>query len=111
MVEGNTFPVKLNTIEKIEVDFAWTYVAGNTSVEGSKFVTKSDFDDLVEREVNANVAMDMFLDKDKEKSKVSEDASHEIMVWFAAIGGATQPIGYNGGTSPVATKTLHGVNL
>jgi hypothetical protein len=111
MVESDTFPVKLNTIEKIEIDFAWTYAAGNTSAKGSKHITKSDFDDLVDREVNANVAMDMFLDKDKEKSKVSEDASHEIMVWFAAIGAATQPIGFNGGASPVATKTLHGVKL
>ncbi|KAI8720149.1 hypothetical protein NCS52_00459600 [Fusarium sp. LHS14.1] len=111
MVESDSFPAKLNTIEKIEIDFAWTYAPGNTSAKGSKYITKSDFDDLVDREVNANVAMDMFLDKDKDKSAVSEDASHEIMVWFAAIGAATQPIGFNGGTSPVATKTLNGVKF
>lgn len=56
--------------------------------------------------------MDMFMDSDQKKAQDSEDASHEIMVWFAAIGPATQPLGFNvDGSNPLATKTLHGTEL
>lgn len=52
------------------------------------------------------------MDSDQKKAQDSADASHEIMVWFAAIGPATQPIGFNvNGTNPLATKTLHGTEL
>lgn len=62
--------------------------------------------------LNANVAMDMFMDSDQKKAQDSADASHEIMVWFAAIGPATQPIGFDvDGANPLATKTLHGTEL
>ncbi|KAF5003422.1 hypothetical protein FDECE_10019 [Fusarium decemcellulare] len=110
-VDGDVFPVKLNGIESIEVDFEWTYAVGNKSAKGSKPATKTDLTELADHEFNANVAMDMFLDSDKEKSKGSEDATHEIMVWFAAIGASTQPIGYNGGASPVATKKVNGTEF
>jgi hypothetical protein len=75
-------------------------------------VAKTDLTDLKDHLLNANVAMDIFMDKDQKKAQDSADASHEVMVWFAAIGPATQPLGFNvDGSNPLATKTLHGTEL
>ncbi|KAH7253541.1 concanavalin A-like lectin/glucanase domain-containing protein [Fusarium redolens] len=111
-VDGSVFPAKLNTIDKIEIDFEWTYAVGNGSAKGATPATKTDLTDLKNHLLNANVAMDMFMDSDQKKAQDSEDASHEIMVWFAAIGPATQPLGFNvDGANPLATKTLHGTEF
>ncbi|CAG7559681.1 unnamed protein product [Fusarium equiseti] len=111
-VDGDVFPAKLSDIDKIDIDFEWTYAIGNGSAKGAKAATKTDLTDLKDHLLNANVAMDMFMDKDKTKAQNSEDASHEIMVWFAAIGPATQPLGFNvDGSNPLATKTLHGTEF
>lgn len=111
-VDGDVFPAKLSDIDKIDIDFEWTYAIGNKSAKGSKPATKTDLTDLKDHLLNANVAMDMFMDSDKTKAQDSEDASHEIMVWFAAIGPATQPLGFNvDGSNPIATKTLQGTEL
>ncbi|KAF4980493.1 hypothetical protein FZEAL_3504 [Fusarium zealandicum] len=105
-VDGDVFPAQLKSIQKIEIDFEWTYGLGE------KAANKTDLTELKDNLLNANVAMDMFLDKDKDKAKGSEEASHEIMVWFAAIGPATQPIGFgDGGSDPIAKKTLHGTEF
>ncbi|EXL91707.1 hypothetical protein FOIG_15226 [Fusarium odoratissimum NRRL 54006] len=111
-VDGSVFPAKLNTIDKIEIDFEWTYALGNGSAKGATQATKTDLAAMKKNLLNANVAMDMFMDSDQKKAQDSEDASHEIMVWFAAIGPATQPLGFNvDGSNPLATKTLHGTEL
>lgn len=101
----DVLPLKVSAIEKIDMDFEWTYGKGKTAAPLSKNV--SDLWDTAQ--LNANVAMDMFLDLDEAKSKEAEKASHEIMVWFAAIGPSTQPIGFNDGV--LATKTLDGVEF
>ncbi|KAM5341762.1 hypothetical protein ACJ41O_014793 [Fusarium nematophilum] len=105
-VDGDVFPAKLSSIGKIEIDFDWSYGVGK------KAANKTDLAALKKIDLNANVAMDMFLDKDKDKSLGSENASHEIMVWFAAIGPSTQPLGFNGdGKNPLATKSIHGTEF
>lgn len=101
----DVLPLKVSAIEKIEMGFEWTYGEGKKAASLSKNV--SDLWDTAQ--LNANVAMDIFLDLDEARSKEAEKASHEIMVWFAAIGPATQPIGFNDGI--LATKTLDGVEL
>lgn len=106
MVEDKNFPEKLSSISGINVEHEWTYG------EGDSVATDTVETDLTSSTVNlnANIAMDLFMDSDKSKAGSSEDASHEVMVWFAAIGAATQPLGMtiaNVKQTPLATKTLN----
>lgn len=87
-VDSGVFPNLIKDIGEMILDFEWTYAVGNSTAK-----TTTSESELKASNVNANVALDLFLDKDKKKSQVSEDASTEIMVWFAAFGPATQPIG------------------
>lgn len=88
-VDSGVFPTRVGDIEGILLDFEWTYAVGNTTAK-----TTTDESELKDSNLNANVALDMFLDKDEDKAKDSQLASTEIMVWFAAYGPATQPIGF-----------------
>ncbi|KAL6859761.1 hypothetical protein ACO1O0_003785 [Amphichorda felina] len=88
-VDSGVFPTRVGDIEEILLDFEWTYAVGNTTAK-----TTTDESELKDSNLNANVALDMFLDKDEDKAKDSQLASTEIMVWFAAYGPATQPIGF-----------------
>lgn len=102
-VDSGVFPSSLKDIEKLVVDLEWTYSVGrNTSIA-------TDEDELDKYLVNTNVAIDIFADKDKTKATNSEKAGIEIMVWFAAYGPATQPLGLSDGE--VKTKTIEGSKL
>ncbi|KAK7402885.1 hypothetical protein QQX98_011370 [Neonectria punicea] len=83
----DVFPLQIKDMNKIDIDFKWTYGVGKNASKTTE-VKKLESADM-----NANVAMDMFLDKDKTRAGESTKASHEVMVWFAAIGTATQPLG------------------
>ncbi|KAI6778570.1 Glycosyl hydrolase family 12 [Emericellopsis cladophorae] len=91
-VDSGVFPNQIKNIDEMMLDFEWTYAVGNLTVE------TTDEKALNASNVNANVALDLFLDQDKKKAQISEDASTEIMVWFAAFGPATQPIGRDDGS-------------
>ncbi|KAG9255594.1 concanavalin A-like lectin/glucanase domain-containing protein [Emericellopsis atlantica] len=91
-VDSGVFPNQIKKIDEMMLDFEWTYGVGNLTVE------TTDKKALNASNVNANVALDLFLDQDKKKAQISEDASIEIMVWFAAFGPATQPIGQSDGS-------------
>lgn len=103
----DNLPEALSTVKEINIDLAWTYGVGNEPVTKSPASLLQDDNpqDLV-----TNVAFDMFFDSDKDASQNSTLAKHEVMVWFAMIGLAAQPIGYHN-DKPVYTKTLNGVDL
>lgn len=101
-VDG-VFPESLDSIKSIQLDFEWTMGTGNDTV------TTTDITELDANAVNANVAMDMFLDSDKTEAQDSEKAKYEIMVWFARIGPATHPIGLE--RPELATETINGTLL
>jgi Glycosyl hydrolase family 12 len=103
-LDSGVFPNLIETVEEMTLDFEWTYAVGN-----STSLTVTDEKALNASNVNANVALDFFLDKDKEKAQISEDASTEIMVWFAAFGPATQPIGMAQGS--IDEQEVGGVKL
>jgi glycosyl hydrolase family 12 len=102
-VDGGVFPRALSAIKGVQLDFEWTMGVGNETV------ATTDQTELTAASVNANVAMDMFLDADKDKATESSKAKYEIMVWFARIGPATHPIGLDDGS--VAKVTINGTNL
>jgi hypothetical protein len=59
--------------------------------------------------MNANVAVDMFFDANKDTSSKSTKAAHEVMVWLGMFGPATQPIGFQVGS--LVTKSINGTSL
>ncbi|CRG91976.1 hypothetical protein PISL3812_09030 [Talaromyces islandicus] len=97
MVEGDTLPVVLQDLDTVHMDVEWTYGVGN------KPSPTTDEAALNTENLNANVAIDMFLDSDKTTSSNSSQAKFEIMIWFAKFGASTDPIGYD------ATKAKNGV--
>ncbi|CRK11639.1 xyloglucan-specific endo-beta-1 like protein [Verticillium longisporum] len=102
-VEGDVFPATLSSLTEVNVDVEWTYGLGNDTVD------KTDVTALEAKEVNTNVAIDMFLDSDKTTAKDSTKAAFEVMVWLGAIGPATQPIGLPEGS--VATDSINGTDF
>lgn len=103
----NVFPETLGSIDKIDIDYVWTYNAGNQNK------TTSDFAAMVAPDVlgSTNVAVDFFLDSDKNIYQKSKDPKpkFEIMVWLAAIGSSTKPLGHENPTA--ATETVDGATL
>jgi hypothetical protein len=99
----NVLPLALDSMQELYLDLHWTYGVGNTSAE-----TTSQ-DELTAANLNTNVAIDMFLDSDKDKAENGTDAQYEVMVWFAQFGPATQPIGLSDKSK--ATRELNGTTL
>lgn len=102
-VDGGVFPATVKSLAHIELDFEWTYGVGNNSA------ATTDESALTTDTLNANVAVDMFLDSDKESSTNSSAAAYEVMVWFADFGAAAQPIGLSSGA--VTTETINGTTF
>lgn len=102
-VANQILPTSFKSIDKLLLDLEWTYgIGNNTAVSTSKT-------DLEANLVNTNVAIDIFSDSDKTKATNTEKAGIEIMVWFAAYGPATQPLGMADG--PVETRTVEGISF
>lgn len=72
---------------------------------GNDNSTASESATLASNNVNTNVAIDMFADKNSDTSVNNEKAAFEIMIWFAAIGASAHVIGQDT-TSIVKTMTL-----
>ncbi|KOS17145.1 Endoglucanase-1 [Escovopsis weberi] len=102
-LDGDSLPAPINTISKMDLDLEWTYATGNGTTEASTAAA------LTAANLNTNVAIDMFMDADKKKSQSPSDATYEVMVWFAAFGPATQPLGLPKGV--LATKTINGATF
>jgi hypothetical protein len=104
LLEGaENLPIPLNKIKEIPVDVAWTYGIGDSNL------TSTDEATLVAANVNANVAIDMFMDANSGDSTVTTSANHEVMVWFAKYGPATQPIGWDLGAQN--TVSINGTSF
>ncbi|KAF1990737.1 glycoside hydrolase family 12 protein [Aulographum hederae CBS 113979] len=96
---NDTLPVQLSNMETLILDAVWTYGLG------SVIVNDTDSASLTEAGLNANVAVDMFLASDKQKSTSTTDSDYEVMVWLGRWGNATQPIGILDGS-----KDTHEIN-
>jgi hypothetical protein len=96
-------PIQISAVKNIDVDIEWYYGIGST------LPTTVDITAMTQVDAATNVAIDMFLDNDKEKSTDPEKAEFEVMVWLAAFGAATQPIGLAEGSK--ATETINGVTF
>ena len=97
----NVLPLTLDGMTAINIDLHWTYGLGTTPVE-------STVKDELENDVEANVAIDMFLDSDETTAQNSTAAKYEVMVWFGHWFNA-DPIGQTNGV--VTTRTINGTIL
>lgn len=101
--EGKQFPIQIQNIASIPVDVEWSYGIGY------QVANSTDVTSMAAALVNANVAIDMFLDPDMNAAQSPTEAKYEIMVWLCTIGPATQPIGFDKGA--VATQVVNGTTF
>lgn len=99
----NTLPVQIGSLSSVNVDLKWSYGVGDTAAD------QTDTSALTTAELNANVAIDMFLDSDATNSQSTEKAKFEVMVWLGMFGTATQPIGFAQGA--ITTQTIGDATL
>ncbi|GKT92163.1 xyloglucan-specific endoglucanase [Colletotrichum tofieldiae] len=109
-VDGTILPVSISSLTNVNVDVEWSYSVGNYTTDGAA-ATDTDEAELTENDTNTNVAIDMFLDDDKDSAKDSTKAKYEVMVWFGTFGAATQPIGYQNGAGAITTETINGTSF
>ncbi|KZL69398.1 xyloglucan-specific endoglucanase [Colletotrichum incanum] len=109
-VDGTILPVSISALTNVNVDVEWSYSVGNYTTDGAA-ATDTNEAELTENDTNTNVAIDMFLDDDKESAKDSTKAKYEVMVWFGTFGAATQPIGYQNGAGAITTETINGTSF
>lgn len=103
---SKAFPVKLGDIKTLEFDVNW-----HLSLKNDSLVDITD-DEVTANTVNANVAIDIFVDPSSAKASKPEKASHEIMVWMGRYGTDTYPIGKKTVVDKgLKTKTLQGTDL
>ncbi|KAJ5093507.1 hypothetical protein N7456_009368 [Penicillium angulare] len=92
------FPLLVDGVDAIDFELAYTYGVGKT------VATTMDESALTAASLQANVAVDMFFDADKERAQNSTLARLEVMVWFARFGASSDPIGY---PTVVTTQTVN----
>ncbi|KAK5467734.1 hypothetical protein LTS15_000707 [Exophiala xenobiotica] len=100
---NNIFPVEISNIQEINIATVWAYGVGDERPETSNVA------DLTAAELNANVAVDMFIDSNQHAATSTVDAKYEVMVWLAAFGASTQPIGLEQGA--VKTQDIGGTTF
>jgi hypothetical protein len=96
-------PLRISAVQNLYVDVDWTYAIGNDPI------AVADTDSLVAGNLNCNVAIDMFFDKNGAKAHNESIASHEVMVWLGQYGLATQPLGLS--STPADTASVNGTTL
>ncbi|CAP68354.1 uncharacterized protein PODANS_7_3370 [Podospora anserina S mat+] len=83
-------PVTLSNISAMHLTGKWSMGAGSTPAPRLSVDTSA----LADLDVTANVAFDMFADRNADKSVKETMAETEIMIWLGRFGHA-QPLGWN----------------
>ena len=102
-MDSNTFPVEISKVSAINFETEWYYGAGDDKPE------IVDVASLATVQLDANVAIDMFLDSDPDKSTDTTLAKYEVMIWLGQYGASTQQIGLKQGA--VATQVVNGTTF
>ena len=97
-------PVQLSSMSGLTLDVEWSYNTGNDLVAET-----SDYDALAAENVNANVALDLFLAADEQDALSTTESDYEVMVWLGRLGAYTLPLGFLNGS--VETREVSGVSL
>ena len=93
----------LQELGQLNLDFKWTMGPGNTNAPATSLLP------LGAHEVNASVALDMYIDPDQTVAGDAGNATFEVIIFFAHFG-LQDPVGFGNGTI-VKTQTLGGTDL
>lgn len=99
------FPMEISQVASIHFETEWHYGVGDQKPNDTDLAALLGPD----VEMNANVAIDMFLDSDPSKATDTEEATYEVMIWLAQFGASTQQIGLAEGA--IATQVINGVTF
>jgi hypothetical protein len=103
IADGGVLPLTLEDLGQLTLDFEWTMGTGDTNAPATSMRR------LGAHEVNASVALDMYMDPDKTKAGDAGKAAFEMLIIFAHYG-LQGPVGFGNGTK-VKTATLDGTQL
>jgi len=81
----------------LTLDVEWSYALGDAAA------LTTDANGLQEGGLNCNVAVDMFMDPDLQKSTNTSESAYEVMIWLGRWGLATDPIGIAEGVRDTLT--------
>ena len=101
--DGGVVPLTLEDLSELTLEFAWTMGIGNTNAPSTSVRR------LGAQEVNASVALDMYMDPDESKAGDASKAAFEMIIYFAHYG-LQDPVGFGNGTI-VTTEKLDGTDL
>jgi hypothetical protein len=101
--DGAVLPITLEDLGQLTLDCAWTMGIGDTNSSATSIRR------LGASEVNATVALDMYLDSDKDKAGNASTAAFEMIIYFAKYG-LEDPVSFGNGTI-VLTETLNDTEL
>lgn len=98
-----TVPITLEDLGSLVLDFQWFMGIGDDLPPATSFRR------LGAQEVNASVALDMYIDPDKTAATDAGKAGFEMIIFFAKWG-LFNPVGFGNGTV-VTTTTLNGTEF
>ena len=101
--DGGVIPLTLEDLGELTLEFAWTMGIGNANAPSTSVRR------LAAQEVNASVALDMYMDPDKSKAGDAGKAAFEMIIYFAHYG-LQDPVGFGNGTI-LTTENLGGTDL
>lgn len=102
-LSDTALPITLEDLGELNLNFSWTMGIGNDNAPATS--TRR----LFAQEVNASVALDMYIDASQVKAADAGKAGFEMIIFFASYGLQT-PVGFGNGTA-VTTQTVGGVVL
>ena len=102
-LDTNTFPVEISKVSALNFETEWYYGVGDERPEAVDVAALSGV------ELDANVAVDMFVDSDPSKAVDTTQAKYEVMIWLGQYGASTQQIGLKEGA--VATQVVNGTTF
>jgi Glycosyl hydrolase family 12 len=79
------------------LDFSWTMGIGDDNAPSTSVRR------LESQNVNASVALDMYIDADRDKAGQGGQAAFEMIIFFAKYG-LQDPVGFGNGTIVTSTK-------
>jgi hypothetical protein len=102
-IDSNEFPIQISSVSTINFETEWYYGVGNDRP------IAVDVAALTTAQLDANVAVDMFLDSDPDKATDTTQAKYEVMIWLGQYGASTQQIGLDQGS--IATQVVNGTTF
>jgi hypothetical protein len=99
----DVFPIEISSVSAINFEAEWAYGVGD------QVPNTTNVAELTAANLNANVAIDMFIDSNPNAATSTIDAKYEVMIWLADFGAATQPIGLADGA--VKTQDINGTTF